>query len=158
MIFSVKPGTQSATAVMIESLDPESFVLRAEGEMDASSAYAVADLQYAIEIDPQHKLSESDRSDNVSCVLLRVSVSARTVSVLNPNSCASATVTSITPASARVGQSVSVTITGTGFAAGVAVSFANGNGAAPSFAGSIATGATGFSLTVSARWIDRLRQ
>ena len=54
VIFSVKPGTQSATAVMIESLDPESFVLRAEGEMDASSAYAVADLQYAIEIDPQH--------------------------------------------------------------------------------------------------------
>ena len=54
VIFSVKPGTQSATAVMLESLDPESFVLRAEGEMDASSAYAVADLQYAIEIDPQH--------------------------------------------------------------------------------------------------------
>jgi tetratricopeptide (TPR) repeat protein len=54
VIFSVKPGTRSATAVMIESLDPESFVLRAEGEMDTSSAYAMADLQYAIEIDPQH--------------------------------------------------------------------------------------------------------
>ena len=54
VIFSVKPGTQSATAVMIEALDPESFVLRAEGEMDTSTAYAVADLQYAVEIDPQH--------------------------------------------------------------------------------------------------------
>ena len=54
VIFSVKPGTQSATAVMIEPLDPESFVLRAEGEMDSSSAYAMADLQYAIEIDPKH--------------------------------------------------------------------------------------------------------
>ncbi len=54
VIFSVKPGTQSATAVMIEPLDPESFVLRAEGEMDTCSAYAMADLQYAIEIDPRH--------------------------------------------------------------------------------------------------------
>jgi len=54
VIFSVKPGTQSATAVMIEPLDPESFVLRAEGEVDACSAFAVADLQYAVEIDPRH--------------------------------------------------------------------------------------------------------
>jgi tetratricopeptide (TPR) repeat protein len=54
VIFSVKPGTQSATAVMIEPLDPESFVLRAEGEIDTCSAFAVADLQYAIEIDPRH--------------------------------------------------------------------------------------------------------
>ena len=54
VIFSVKPGTQSATAVMIEPLDPESFVLRAEGEVDACSAFAVADLQYAVEIDPKH--------------------------------------------------------------------------------------------------------
>ena len=54
VIFSVKPGTQSATAVMIEPLDPESFVLRAEGEIDACSAFAVADLQYAVEIDPKH--------------------------------------------------------------------------------------------------------
>jgi len=54
VIFSVKPGTQSATAVMIEPLDPESFVLRAEGEIDTCSAFAFADLQYAIEIDPRH--------------------------------------------------------------------------------------------------------
>ncbi|MFM7289718.1 MAG: hypothetical protein ACKO6B_00615 [Planctomycetia bacterium] len=54
VIFSVKPGTQSATAVMIEPLDPEAFVLRAEGEIDTCIAYAVADLQYAVEIDPKH--------------------------------------------------------------------------------------------------------
>jgi tetratricopeptide (TPR) repeat protein len=51
VIFSVKPGTQSATAV---TLDPESFVLRAEGEIDTCSAFAVADLQYAVEIDSKH--------------------------------------------------------------------------------------------------------
>jgi tetratricopeptide (TPR) repeat protein len=54
VIFSVKPGTQSATAVMLEPLDPESFVLRAEGEIDTNTAYAMADLQYAIEIDSEH--------------------------------------------------------------------------------------------------------
>ena len=54
VIFSVKPGTQSATAVMIEPLDPESFVLRAEGEIDTCSAFAVADLHYAVEIDSKH--------------------------------------------------------------------------------------------------------
>jgi len=54
VILSVKPGTQSATAIMIEPLDPESFVLRAESEIESCSAYAVADLQYAIQIDPQH--------------------------------------------------------------------------------------------------------
>jgi len=54
VIFSVKPGTQSATAVMIEALDPESFVLRAEGEMEECGPYAAADLEYAIQIDPRH--------------------------------------------------------------------------------------------------------
>ena len=54
VVFSLNPGTRSATAVMLEPLDPESFVLRAEGEIDTSSLYAIADLEYAIEIDPQH--------------------------------------------------------------------------------------------------------
>ncbi len=54
VIFSVNPGTQSATAVMLEPLDPESFVLRSEGEMSESVAFAIADLHYAIEIDPKH--------------------------------------------------------------------------------------------------------
>ena len=54
VILSVAPGTRDATAILIEPLDPDSFVLRAEGELDRCSAYAVADLQYAIQIDPQH--------------------------------------------------------------------------------------------------------
>ena len=54
VIISVEPGTSNATAILIEPLDADSFVLRAEGEIDTCSAYAVADLQYAIQIDPQH--------------------------------------------------------------------------------------------------------
>jgi tetratricopeptide (TPR) repeat protein len=54
VILSVKPGTQAANAIMIEPLDAESFVLRAEGEIDSCSANAVADLLYAIQIDPKH--------------------------------------------------------------------------------------------------------
>ncbi|MFM7244015.1 MAG: tetratricopeptide repeat protein [Planctomycetaceae bacterium] len=54
VILSIAPGTRDATAILIEPLDPDSFVLRAEGEIDRCSAYAVADLQYAIQIDPQH--------------------------------------------------------------------------------------------------------
>ena len=54
VMFSLEAGTTSATAVLLEPLDPDSFVLRAEGEMNTSAAYAVADLQYAIEIDPTH--------------------------------------------------------------------------------------------------------
>ena len=54
VMFSLETGTTLATAVLLESLDPDSFVLRAEGEMKTSAAYAVADLEYAIEIDPTH--------------------------------------------------------------------------------------------------------
>jgi tetratricopeptide (TPR) repeat protein len=54
VILSVKPGTQSANAILIEPLDAASFVLRAEGDIDTCSAYAVADLEYAITLDPQH--------------------------------------------------------------------------------------------------------
>ncbi len=54
VILSVKPGTRVANAILIEPLDPESFVLRAEGDIDTCSAYAVADLEYAIKLDPRH--------------------------------------------------------------------------------------------------------
>ncbi len=54
IIFSLKPGTRSALAMMLEPLDPEAFVLRAEGEMDTRSANSLADLAYAIELDPKH--------------------------------------------------------------------------------------------------------
>jgi len=54
VILSIEPGTRQATAILIEPLDPDAFVLRAEQELESRSAYAVADLQYAIEIDPAH--------------------------------------------------------------------------------------------------------
>lgn len=54
VILSITSGLRDATAILIEPLDPDAFVLRAEGEIDTCSAYAVADLQYAIQIDPQH--------------------------------------------------------------------------------------------------------
>jgi len=65
IVFSLKPGTRSALAMMIEPLDPEAFVLRAEGEMDTRCANALADLGYAIEIDPRHL-----RAHRVMLVLL----------------------------------------------------------------------------------------
>jgi tetratricopeptide (TPR) repeat protein len=54
VILSIEPGTRQATAILIEPLDPDAFVLRAEQELESRSAYAVADLQYALEIDPAH--------------------------------------------------------------------------------------------------------
>ncbi len=54
VILSVEPESSQANAILIEPLDADAFVLRAEGELDTCSAYAVADLQYAIEIDPNH--------------------------------------------------------------------------------------------------------
>lgn len=54
VIISVEPGTTNAAAILLEPLDADAFVLRAEGEIEKCSAYAVADLQYAIKIDPHH--------------------------------------------------------------------------------------------------------
>jgi len=54
VVFSVTPGTHAAVAVMLEPLDAESFVLRAEADMEVSVADSLADLQYAVKIDPTH--------------------------------------------------------------------------------------------------------
>jgi tetratricopeptide (TPR) repeat protein len=54
VIFTVKPGTHAAEVVMLEPIDAESFVLRAEGDVESSIAHAIADLEYAVEIDPAH--------------------------------------------------------------------------------------------------------
>jgi tetratricopeptide (TPR) repeat protein len=54
VILTLKAGTNAANAIMIEPLDPDAFVLRAEGEIGSCAANAVADLLYAIEIDPGH--------------------------------------------------------------------------------------------------------
>ncbi len=55
VIFSLDPQTSLATAVMLEPLDPEAFVLRAEGELNTSVANALTDLQYAVEVDPEYR-------------------------------------------------------------------------------------------------------
>jgi tetratricopeptide (TPR) repeat protein len=54
VVISVKPGTQSAVALLLEPLDAEAFVLRSEGELEENTALAQADLQYAVQIDPKH--------------------------------------------------------------------------------------------------------
>jgi tetratricopeptide (TPR) repeat protein len=54
VILSLKPETRSVNAIMIEPLDPDAFVLRAEGEMETSLAGAASDLVYALSIDPDH--------------------------------------------------------------------------------------------------------
>jgi tetratricopeptide (TPR) repeat protein len=54
VILSLEPGTTQANAILIEPLDSDAFVLRAEGEIESCSAYAAADLKYALELDPQN--------------------------------------------------------------------------------------------------------
>lgn len=84
--------------------------------------------QLNIQIDPKTVLLETSKTDNQSCVL--ISVKSGGVSVLDGSGACTA-VQSITPASARVGQSVQVTITGFGFTPGMSVNFENGNGSRP---------------------------
>ena len=122
------------------------------GQSIDMTGMADGDYRLSIEIDPQHKLSEADRTDNVSCVLLRIRVSARTVQVLNPSTCdgiTAPTLASLSPGSTRLGTSVPVTITGTGFTSGVSVSFANGNGAAPTLKNVVVVNDTTITATVS---------
>lgn len=84
--------------------------------------------QLKIEVDPNKLLLETNENDNVSCVLLDIQGSSVTV-LDSSGSCGA--VQSITPNAARMGTIVQVTITGFGFTQGMAVSFANGNGARP---------------------------
>ncbi|MFM8944646.1 MAG: lysyl oxidase family protein [Actinomycetota bacterium] len=108
------------------------------------------DYRLSIEVDPLNHLSEATRTDNSSCVLLRISVTARTVTVLNPNSCdPPASVTSMTPSSVAVNGSINVTITGTSLTSGLAVSFANGNGPAPTVSNVVYVDATTITATVT---------
>lgn len=85
--------------------------------------------QLKIEVDPKKLLIESDKNDNVSCVLLSIRKPS-TVNVLDSSGQCS-TVVAITPNSARMGTSVQVTISGYGFTQGMAVSFEGGNGPRP---------------------------
>jgi len=98
-----------------------------------------------IEVDPQTHLLEVTNSDNVSCVLLDLSVSTSSVTVVDSTGCGSFTpppppppsttvqVISLSPNSISPG-SRDVTITGAGFlqpTGTMNVSFANGSGQTP---------------------------
>lgn len=89
------------------------------------------DYRLIIEIDPKRRLLEIDEGDNVSCVLLRISVSDRTMSVLDNTGCAGSgaevLVSSIVPSATPQGTVVGVTISGSGFVPGMTVSFENGS-------------------------------
>ena len=85
--------------------------------------------QLKIGIDPNNLLIESNKSDNGSCVLLNIK-KPNAVAVLDASGSCS-TVVSITPNTASAGTTVQVTITGYGLAAGIPVTFENGNGPRP---------------------------
>jgi hypothetical protein len=85
--------------------------------------------QLKIGIDPNNLLIESNKNDNGSCVLLSIK-KPNTVTMLDASGSCS-TVVSITPNTASAGTTIQVTITGYGFAAGMPVSFENGNGPRP---------------------------
>jgi hypothetical protein len=93
-------------------------------------------------VDPQGRLIETDETDNETCVLLHLALSAPTpmATILNEGSCdggsepppgGEVTVDSITPNSATRDSSVAVSISGSGFASGMAVSLENGRGSRP---------------------------
>jgi hypothetical protein len=87
------------------------------------------DYRLYIDIDPNHRLSESTRVDNQSCVLLRLSVTRRSVTVLNPSGCTATTVSAVAPAvSGGLNTTVQLTVTGTGFVVGMKPTFTNGVG------------------------------
>jgi hypothetical protein len=85
--------------------------------------------QLKIEVDPKKLLIESNKNDNMSCVLLAIK-KPNTVTVLDSTGSCSAVV-AITPDSAAPGTSVQVTITGYGLASDMPVSFEGGNGPRP---------------------------
>jgi hypothetical protein len=91
------------------------------------------DYKLFIEIDPKNKILETNEGDNVSCTLLRISVTRQSVTVLDPDGCnaPAVAVSGISPSTASRGSTVRVTITGSGFAPGMPVSFENGWGPRP---------------------------
>jgi hypothetical protein len=90
------------------------------------------DYDIIIEIDPKTQLIEGTRSDNVSCLRVHLSVSARTVKSLGAcSTTATVTIDSITPNYMYSGTVLSgVTIKGSGFVQGMAVGL-EGSGQAP---------------------------
>lgn len=110
------------------------------------------DYRLVIEIDPKHRLIETNENDNVACTLVHLAPTS--VTVLNSNGCsppATVTVSGISPSSARAGSSTRVTITGAGFTQGMAVSFENGSGPRPVASAVTLVDASTISATVTVK-------
>ncbi len=110
--------------------------------------------ELTVDIDPAHRLIESDDSDNTACVLLQIGVAARTVQTLGgcgivPGG--EVTITSITPSSTWAGTMVDAVIKGTNFADGLAVGFENGSGPAPVASNVTVLDSTTITLTVTVK-------
>jgi len=120
------------------------------------SQFEDGQYELIIEADPKNRLLETSEDDNVSCVLLDISVTTRSVQVLNGNGCDApssggvVTVTGVSPnVASETGAPVDVVISGTGFAAGMKVSFENGTGSQPIASNVQVLGETEISATVS---------
>ncbi len=93
------------------------------------------DYKLSIVVDPKQHIVETDETDNSSCLLIHIDMAALTAAPVGGGSCAggssTATITSISPASASRGAQIGVTISGSGFVSGMNVTFENGSGATP---------------------------
>ena len=118
------------------------------------------DYRLIIDVDPKDQLLETNEDDNTSCVLLRISVAAQSVDVLDPNGCDGGTeppppppdgvtVTGIWPNSVSEGDVINVLINGTGFSDGVGVDFANGRGSKPIASDVIVASSTEITATIT---------
>lgn len=111
------------------------------------------DYLLKLTVDSKGNLHESDRSNNVSCALLRIDVNALSVQVIG-NTCDTApavSVTDIAPPSVRAGSSAGVVITGSGFTSGMTVSFQNGSGKTPIASNVVVVNDTTITATISAQ-------
>ena len=117
------------------------------------------DYKLTISADPKNQLAETNESDNVSCSVVRIRLSARTATPVSGATCDGATnppappvtVTGITPNYGSVGTITAVTITGTGFAPGISVSFSSGNGARPSASNVVVQSSTTITALVTVK-------
>ena len=106
-----------------------------DGQSISATALPPGDYKLEINVDPFNRIVETDETDNWSCVLLKFTGApyATSFTILKRRSgrCSAPettpSITSISPSSARSGQTLAVTITGTGFDPVMPVSFSNGS-------------------------------
>jgi hypothetical protein len=134
----------------------DTYGSRLAGQSISLTKLKDGDYRLFVQADPKNRLVESDETDNVACVLLRISVVAETVQVLNPSSCDSpspppvtVTVNGISPTQAAAGTSFQATILGSGFYDGVAVSFENGTSYKPVASNVVVVSPTEISATIT---------